>query len=286
MSLEVVSKVKCFHGFQFVYRHLSKELNCPMKFSLFVPIIDPSSHEKFHTLFYLSGLTCTEENFIQKSGFQKYASEHKLMVVGPDTSPRGIDIPGQSDSWEFGQSAGWYLDATEEPWKSNYRMYSYVTKELPELVQSSFPTTGTFGIFGHSMGGHGAIVCGLRNPEIFKSISAFAPASNPSQSPWGKEKAFKNFLGEHNREKWNIYDSCELIKEYGGPTRNILVDQGAADDFLESNLLPQNLKAAAEQNPSKIQLNLRLQEGYNHSYFFVSTFIGDHFAHHAKILKE
>jgi len=267
-SLELVSKVKCFNGYQCIYRHLSQELNCTMRFSLFTPTTSSNSDEKFHTLFYLSGLTCSEENFIQKSGFQKYASEHKFLVVGPDTSPRGLNLPGEKEHWEFGESAGWYLDALEEPWKQNYRMYSYVTKELPELVKNNFPTTGTFGIFGHSMGGHGAIVCGLRNPDVFKSISAFAPASNPSKSPWGQDMAFKNFLGEQNKDKWNVYDSCELIKDYGGPIRNILVDQGSADDFLESNLLPKNLQAAADTNASKVLLNLRMQDGYNHSYFF------------------
>jgi len=204
------------------------------------------------------------------------------MVVGPDTSPRGLNIPGDKDAWDFGESAGWYVDALEDPWKG-YRMYSYVTKELPELIKKHFSTTGTFGILGHSMGGHGAIVCGLRNPDIFKSISAFAPASNPTQTPWG-QKAFKNFLGEQNRAKWDVYDSCELVKSYGGSARDILVDQGSIDDFLDSNLKPNNLKDAADQNPEKITLNLRIQEGYNHSYFFVSTFIGDHIEHHAKLL--
>ncbi|CAL8072962.1 unnamed protein product [Orchesella dallaii] len=281
-SLELVSSIKCFNGFQKVYKHVSKELNCSMNFSLYEPVA-ANPNDKFHVLFYLSGLTCTEQNFIQKSSFQRFAGEQKLIVVGPDTSPRGCNLPGESDRWDFGASAGCYLDALVEPWSKHYRMYSYVTKELPALIKENFPTTGKFGIFGHSMGGHGAMVCGLRNPELFLSISAFAPICNPTQTEWGKDVALKNYLGEENKDKWNIYDSTELMKTYDGPERNILVDQGDDDEFLKTHLLPENLKAAAEANP-KIQVNLRMQPGYNHSYFFISTFISDHIEHHAKIL--
>jgi len=281
-GLELVSKVKCFDGFQKVYKHASTELKCSMNFSLYEPI-GASPDEKFNVLFYLSGLTCTEQNFIQKSGFQKHASKHKLIVVGPDTSPRGCKLPGETDRWDFGESAGCYLDALSEPWSKNYRMYSYVSRELPQVIRENFPVSGKFGIFGHSMGGHGAMTIGLRNPDLFTTISAFAPICNPTQTEWGKEVSFKNYLGEENREKWNQYDSTEVMKTYDGPERSILIDQGDDDEFLNTHLLPDNLKAVAEKNP-KIRLNLRMQPGFNHSYFFVSTFIQDHIEHHAKLL--
>jgi len=285
MALEVVSKVKCFGGFQKVYKHFSEELKCPMKFSLYEPE-GAASGEKFNVLFYLSGLTCTEENFIMKSGFQQYANEHKFIVVGPDTSPRGLDLPGDKDMWNFGEGAGAYLDALKEPWANNYRMYSYVAKELPKLIQDTFPTTGKIGIFGHSMGGHGAICIGLRNPDLFQSISAFAPITNPINTSWGSDIAFKNYLGEENRDKWSLYDSCQLTTKKSRPPREILVDQGLDDEFLDSLLKPYNLKDAVARNSDKLKLNLRLHDGYNHSYYFVASFIKDHFLHHAQILNQ
>jgi len=283
--LEVVSSVRCFGGFQKVYRHFSQELKCSMKFSVYEPE-GIQNGDKFNVLFYLSGLTCTEENFIIKSGFQKYADEFKFIVVGPDTSPRGLNLPGEKDLWNFGEGAGAYLDALQEPWSNHYRMYSYIIKELYTLVLSSFPTTGRLGIFGHSMGGHGAITLGLRNPDLFKSISAFAPITNPTNTNWGKEIAFKKYLGDENQDKWGIYDSCVLAEKYTGPSREILVDQGLDDEFLNDVLMPENLRTAISKNPEHLKLNLRLHKGYNHSYFFVSTFIRDHFAHHAKVLNE
>jgi S-formylglutathione hydrolase len=283
-ALELVSKAKCFNGYQKVYRHFSKELDCSMKFALYEPETPSEANKKFHVLFYLSGLTCNEENFIHKSGFQKYASEHQLMVVGPDTSPRGLNLPGEKDSWEIGEGAGFYVDALLEPWANYYRMYSYVTSELPKLIQEHFPTTGNFGIFGHSMGGHGAMVCGLRNPTLFKSISAFAPICNPSVSKWGRDTAFRVYFGEANKNEWAKYDSCELVKSYNGPVKEILVDQGTEDDFLDSHLMPINLKLAAESNSDNIKLNLRMQNGFNHSYYFIASFVADHIKHHAQIL--
>jgi len=280
-ALELVSKNKCFNGYQKVYRHFSKELNCSMKFSLYEPT---TADKKFHVLFYLSGLTCSEENFIFKSGFQKYASEYELMVVGPDTSPRGLNLPGEKDSWEVGEGAGFYVDALLEPWSKHYRMYSYVTNELPKLIEEHFPTSGNFGICGHSMGGHGAIVCGLRNPTLFKSISAFAPICNPTVSKWGRDTAFPVYFGEANKNEWPKYDSCEVIKAYNGPVREILVDQGSEDDFLDTHLMPTNLKTAADANTGHVKLNLRMQNGFNHSYYFIATFVPDHIKHHAQIL--
>jgi len=281
--LELVSSAKCFNGVQKVFKHLSSKLNCSMNFSLFEPHVT-SPEDKFSVLFYLSGLTCSEQNFIQKSGFQKYASEHRLIVVGPDTSPRGCNIPGDKDNWDFGEGAGAYVDAVKEPWSKHYRMYSYVTKELPTLIKEHFPTTGKFGIFGHSMGGHGALVCGLRNPDLFQSISAFSPITNPSITEWGKDKVFKNYLGNENKDLWADYDSCEVIKHYKGPAKDILVDQGDSDEFLLKILHPENLINAAAHNPDHVKLTLRMQPGYGHSYFFVQSFIPDHMAHHAKIL--
>jgi len=283
MAVELVSSARCFNGFQKVFKHFSSELKCSMNFSIYLPSV--SGDEKLNALFYLSGLTCSEQNFIQKSGFQRYASEHRLIVVGPDTSPRGCNLPGDTANWDFGEGAGCYLDALKEPWSKHYRMYSYVTKELPKLVKENFPVTGTFGIFGHSMGGGlGAIVLGLRNPEIFQSISAFAPICNPIKSKWGTEVAFKNYLGEENKEIWSQYDAVEVMKAYNGPSRDILVDQGTDDEFLTTLLMPENLQAAASEKKGLINLKVSMQEGFNHSYFFVSTFIGDHFVHHAKIL--
>jgi len=287
MALELVSSAKCYNGFQKVFKHLSSELHCSMNFSVYEPFAATSEGggERLPVLFYLSGLTCSEQNFIQKSGFQKYASEHKLIVVGPDTSPRGCDIPGDKEMWDFGEGAGAYVDAVKEPWSKHYRMYSYVTIELPKIINDNFSTSGKFGICGHSMGGHGAIVCGLRRPDLFQSISAFAPIVNPIITIWARDKVFKNYLGDENEDKlWPLYDSCEIMKSYTGPARDILVDQGDSDEFLQQILHPENLIAAAAQSPHHVKLTLRMQPGYNHSYFFVQSFIPDHIAHHAKIL--
>lgn len=223
-GLKEVSSNKCQGGFQKVFSHVSKEVGCEMRFAVYLP---PQVHEeqkKCPVLLWLSGLSCTEQNFITKSGFQESAAEFGFIVVAPDTSPRNVNIPGESDSWDFGQSAGFYLDATEDPWKKNYRMYSYVTKELFELVNSSFPTLSEkWGIFGHSMGGHGALTCFFKNPEKFKSCSAFAPICNPSNCPWGT-KAFTGYLGK-DKEVWKQYDASELVKVYKGHDVEILIDQ-------------------------------------------------------------
>lgn len=281
MALELVSSVKCFNGFQKVFKHVSSELSCAMNFSVYLPNV--SGDEKLNTLFYLSGLTCTEQNFIQKSGVQRFASEHRLIIVGPDTSPRGCNLPGETDNWDFGEGAGAYLDAVKEPWSKHYRMFSYVSKELPKLIKENFPTSGKMGIFGHSMGGMGALVIGLRNPEIFSSISAFAPICNPIKSDWGSGKIFKNYLGDENKDSWSLYDPCEVAEAYKGPSREILVDQGTDDEFLTSHLMSGNFKEAASKNPA-VNLQLNMREGFGHSYYFIGTFIGDHIAHHVKVL--
>ncbi|KAK6036712.1 S-formylglutathione hydrolase [Cooperia oncophora] len=254
-------------------------LKCDMQFGAYVP--DHKEGQLLPGLFYLSGLTCTHANFMEKSGFQRYASEHGMVVVHPDTSPRGVDIPGDSDSWDFGKGAGFYVDATEKPWSDHYKMYSYVCKELPEIVKNQLPVdTSKLGIFGHSMGGHGAISIGLKHPDLFKSISAFAPICHPINCPWG-QKALKNYLGADTKA-WEQYDSSLLLKTYNGPSRKILVDQGASDSFLsDGQLQPETLKSTGP-----VSVEVRTQPGYDHSYYFIATFIGDHFDFHAAALKQ
>ncbi|VDK82404.1 unnamed protein product [Litomosoides sigmodontis] len=277
-----LSSARCFGGYQRIFSHYSKTLKCTMKFGIYIPDLKP--HEKVPVLMYLSGITCTEANFIEKSGFQHSAAKHRMIVVNADTSPRGVDIPGDSDCWDFGKGAGFYLDATEQKWSEHYRMYTYISDELPSLVRSNFDECypHRWGIMGHSMGGHGAIVIGLRNSENFLSISAFAPICNPMNCELGK-KAFLGYLGSSKRD-WEAYDSLEVIKCYDGEPRKILIDQGTADSFLaQDQLLPQNLKTV---NNDKVQIEIRYQEGYDHSYFFVASFIEDHFAFHHEILSK
>jgi len=273
-GLKELSSNRCFGGYQKVFVHDSKECKLPMKFSIYLP--DSDSKEPLPVLFWLSGLTCTHENFIFKSGFQRYADRHKSIVVCPDTSPRGAEIPGEEDSWDFGSGAGFYVDATLPPYDTHYRMYSYISSELRELIHETFPTDpDRTGIFGHSMGGHGAMVIGLRNPQHFHSISAFAPISQPTECPWGL-KAFGGYLGE-NRSMWRDYDASILIEEGVGRIP-ILVDQGLNDEFLESQLRTSRLEDISKARD--FPLNLRLHEGYDHSYYFIATFLEDHFQWH------
>ncbi|XP_065175364.1 S-formylglutathione hydrolase-like [Sycon ciliatum] len=282
-TLTEASSTKIFGGYQKVFKHESHHTDCTMTFAVYLPPQAEEDGAKLPVLYYLSGLTCTEQNVVTKSGFQRYAAEHGLIVVCPDTSPRGCGIEGEDDSWDFGTGAGFYVDATEEKWKKNYNMYSYVTEELPALVNSNFPVNmERTGITGHSMGGHGAIVCALKNPGLYQSVSAFSPICNPCDCPWG-EKCFGNYLGS-DKEAWKAYDACELLQEYNGPPLTLLVDQGKADNFLEGQLKPDNLVAAARK--AGMPLIMRLQEGYDHSYYFIASFIGDHFHHHAKVLNE
>jgi S-formylglutathione hydrolase len=278
MAVKELSRHRCFGGWQVFLQHDSAEIGLPMRVGIFLP---PAAETgKVPALTYLAGLTCTEETFLIKAGAQRVAAELGLILVAPDTSPRGTDFPGQAENWDFGVGAGFYVDATEAPWRAHWRMYSYVTRELPTLVADTFPVdTARRGIFGHSMGGHGALTCGLRNPDIFRSISAFAPIANPINCPWG-QKAFTGYLGT-DRAAWAAHDASELMKAKPHPNP-ILVDQGAADQFLARELHPETLEEAAKASGQK--LTLRRHDGYDHGYYFIQSFIEDHLRHHAALL--
>ena len=263
-------------GVQEVWEHTSKVLGCTMRFGVFTPGDLPEGGAP--VLYWLSGLTCTEQNFITKAGAQRYAAEHGLILVAPDTSPRGDDV-ADADGWDLGKGAGFYVNATEQPWAAHYRMYDYVVDELPALVEDSFPTNGTRAISGHSMGGHGALMIALRNPGRYASASAFSPIVAPTQVPWG-HKAFGAYLGD-DRSTWAQWDTCELLRS-GAKTLPMLVDQGLADGFFEEQLQTGLLIEAAQQQDAPVEVNLR--EGYDHSYYFISSFIGDHIAFHARHL--
>ncbi len=278
MTLETVSENLSFGGTQGVYSHASETCGCAMRFSLFRP--PQAAQGPVPVVWWLSGLTCTEENFTVKAGAQRVAAELGLIVVAPDTSPRGIGNPGEDEAYDFGTGAGFYVDATVAPWSRNYRMYSYVTEELPALVAAEFPADmGAQGITGHSMGGHGALTIHLKNPETYRSVSAFAPISAPMRCPWG-EKALGGYLGA-DRDAWRNYDASELARARPSKAK-ILIDQGTADQFLEAQLKPDLLVEACEESGQHFEL--RLQPGYDHSYFFIATFIEDHLRHHAAAL--
>lgn len=277
-SPNLVSENRCFGGTVGFYSHRSETCNGEMRFSVYQP--PQAKSEPVPVLYFLAGLTCTEENFMAKAGAQQFAAKYGLMLVAPDTSPRDAGIEGEADDWDFGTGAGFYVDATVEPWASHYQMYSYVVQELPALIAEHFPTKSERqGIFGHSMGGHGALVCALRNPEQYKSVSAFAPIAAPMRCPWG-QKAFTNYLGS-DQESWRAYDASELVLT-ASYNRPILIDQGRVDPFLKEQLLPEVFQQACEKAGQP--LNLRFQEGYNHSYYFIATFIEDHISHHAAVL--
>ncbi len=278
-TLTSLSQHACFGGTVGIYSHQSEQCHCPMKFAVYVP--PQAQSQPVPVLYFLAGLTCTEQNFITKAGAQAYAARHGLMLVAPDTSPRGDDVPDE-EGWDFGSGAGFYVDATEEPWATHYRMYSYVTEELPAVIQSNFSVNAAKqGIFGHSMGGHGALVCGLRNPETYQSISAFAPIAAPKQCAWG-QKALGKYLGSDSAT-WSDYDASELVKHHGQADRRILIDQGLADSFLEQQQLkPELFKAACEQAGQPI--TLRMQPDYDHGYYFIASFMEDHIKHHAQVL--
>lgn len=267
----------CFGGWQEIWTHDSETLACGMRFGIYLP---PQAHKRpCPVLYWLSGLTCTELNFITKAGAQRHAAEHGLIVVAPDTSPRGTDV-ADDEAYDLGQGAGFYVNATRAPWSAHYRMYDYVANELPRLVEECFPATEARAISGHSMGGHGALVVALKNPERYRSVSAFAPIAAPAQAPWG-EKAFAAYLGPE-RDAWREWDACALIAG-GAHTPPILVDQGGADDFIEQQLKPELLREACEGAGQPLEL--RLQPGYDHSYYFVASFVGEHLARHARALK-
>jgi len=277
-SVELLNRSKSEGGWIEIYSHQSVSTQTAMKFSVFRP---PRIKSKNPVLFWLSGLTCTHENFIQKAGAQKYLAEKGMFLIAPDTSPRGAGVKGEDDSWEFGTGAGFYLNATESGWSRHYRMYDYVVDELHDLILENFPVDSSrFGISGHSMGGHGALVLGLRNPEIFKSISAFSPICAPSRCPWGKN-AFSRYLGS-NETAWAEYDSSSLVSK-SKFSNEILIDQGEEDEYLKAGqLMPEEFEKGSQKSGQK--LNLRMQKGYDHSYYFVSSFIRDHIEFHEKQL--
>lgn len=278
--MELLTENKIFGGRQLQYKHSSKSLSCEMRFSIYLP--PQAESQKVPVLYWLSGLTCTDENFVQKAGAQQFAAKYGVAIVAPDTSPRGENVPDDEDkAYDFGLGAGFYVNASQAPWSKHYRMYDYISEELPQLIGGKFPIdVGRSGIFGHSMGGHGALMIGLRNPATFKSISAFAPIVAPSLVPWG-EKALGNYLGL-DREGWAEYDTCELIRAGKGQGRCLLVDQGSADDFLKTQLTPEQLQKACQD--AGVELDLRIQEGYDHSYFFMASFIEDHIRFHCQQL--
>jgi len=277
----LLSKTKSAGGWIKRYTHTSSSTKTDMVFAIYLP--PQAQNQLVPVLYWLSGLTCTDENFMQKAGAQKLAAELGLAIVCPDTSPRGTDFPSEHESYDFGSGAGFYVNATITPWAENYRMYDYVVKELPALIEEHFPVTDQRSISGHSMGGHGAIICALKNPGLYQSVSAFAPISHPTQCPWG-EKAFSRYLGL-DTESWKAWDSCELIAEASKQASELLpllIDQGLADNFLEEQLKPEALKLACDT--AGYPLEQRMRVGYDHSYFFIANFIDDHLRHHAKAL--
>jgi S-formylglutathione hydrolase len=277
-DLTVLSEQKCFGGTMGFYSHDSEATRGTMRFAVY----RPPGKGPFPVLTYLAGLTCTEETFMIKAGAQRLAAEAGLLLVAPDTSPRGHNIPGEAEAWDFGVGAGFYLDATQAPWSAHWRMESYVVGELNALVTASFPADASRqGLFGHSMGGHGALTLALRHKDRWRSVSAFAPIGAPMRCPWGI-KAFTGYLGP-DRSQWAEHDTTEILKSRGPLPFEILVDQGLADKFLDEQLKPELLEEAAKAAGQK--LTLRRHEGYDHSYWFIQTFVADHIAHHAKALK-
>ncbi len=279
-EIKLVKQHQCFGGTLSYYFHSSSTCNIEMRFSIYQP--PQAKLKSFPVLYFLSGLTCTEENFMAKAGAQQFANKYGLILIAPDTSPRNTNIAGEDDDWDLGTGAGFYINATSEPWKKHYQMYSYVVEELPEIITKNFPIQpDKQSIFGHSMGGHGALICALKNPEKYQSVSAFAPISAPMSCPWG-EKAFTNYLGT-NQENWRNYDASELVStsDYNRP---ILIDVGTADPFLaQKQLLPEVFENACQK--VGLPLTLRMQENYDHSYYFIASFIEDHIRYHAEALK-
>lgn len=274
---EKISSARCFGGEVAFYKHASSSTQTEMTFSVFLPA--QTAEKPCPILYWLSGLTCTAENFTTKAGAHQYAAEHGIVLVMPDTSPRGEGVANDS-AYDLGQGAGFYVNATQDPWAAHYKMYDYVVHELPALIKAHFPVDGTKeSIFGHSMGGHGALVCALKNPGRYRSVSAFSPIVAPTQCPWG-EKALTAYLGE-DRETWKAYDAHLLIAD-AQERLPLLIDQGTADSFLEGQLKPHLLEEACKTHGHP--LTLRMQEGYDHSYYFISSFVGEHIAHHSKAL--
>ncbi len=278
--MQQLSKNLCFGGEQLKFSHHSASLNCDMTFSLYLP--PQAKHNPVPLIYWLSGLTCTDDNFVQKAGAQRYAAEAGIAIICPDTSPRGDGIPDDPEgAYDFGLGAGFYVDATQKPWSANYRMYSYIVDELPQcLIDSKLPLqTDRTSIMGHSMGGHGALTIALKNPGRFRSVSAFAPICSPVNCPWG-QKALSGYLGG-DKASWLMYDTCSLLDQCSEKLP-LLVDQGEADNFLREQLKPELLEQACARNNHPLQL--RMQAGYDHSYFFIASFIEDHVKHHRSFL--
>jgi len=284
MTLELIAQNKSFGGWHKQYSHIATSTQCKMRFAIFLP--PQAAGKKVPVLYWLSGLTCTDENFMQKAGAQRLAAELGMAIVAADTSPRGEegkDINGNvianDDNYDLGQGAGFYLNATQTPWASHYKMYDYIVNELPELIEANFPVTAEKAISGHSMGGHGALTIGLKNPQAYSSVSAFSPIVNPVDCPWGK-KAFTAYLG-NDEANWQQYDSCVLMAQVDVEnTPDILIDQGLADSFFEEQLKTENLKKVSDANGYPV--TFRMQEGYDHSYYFIASFIEDHLKFHAE----
>lgn len=283
MTLELISEHACFGGVQRFYRHAASTIGLPMQFGVYLPP-QALAGAKVPVLFYLAGLTCNEETFAIKAGAQQHAARLGLAIVTPDTSPRGTDFPEQSDQWDFGVAAGFYLDATEAPWSAHWRMESYITRELHALVGEHLPVdTGRAGIFGHSMGGHGALTLALRHPGQYRTVSALAPIANPVNCPWG-EKAFTGYLGV-SRHTWGEHDATELMAQHPAPPypQGILIDQGLADKFLPTQLRPEAFEAACASVGQPLML--RRHAGYDHGYYFIQSMVADHLVHHAQGLQ-
>lgn len=280
MTIQRIDSIKEFGGFLNRYTHESVVLNCEMTFSVYLP---PQAEEgKVPALYWLSGLTCTDDNVRTKAGAQRYAAKHGIALIFPDTSPRGDDVADEADRYDLGKGAGFYVNATQEPWSTHYQMYDYITKELPALLETELPLiSGVKSISGHSMGGHGALICALKNPDEYKSVSAFSPICNPINCSWGKG-CFGAYLGD-DESSWASYDATTLV-ESGAKVTDILIDQGLGDEFYnEKQLLPENFQAACKKAGQAA--TIRFQDGYDHSYHFIATYIGEHIAYHAKALK-
>ncbi|MDE1328987.1 S-formylglutathione hydrolase [Vibrio aestuarianus] len=278
MNIENISQAKVFGGWHKQYTHRSQALGCTMRFAIFLP--PQADHHPVPVLYWLSGLTCNDENFMQKAGAFKEAAKLGIAIVAADTSPRGEGVPDDPQGcYDLGLGAGFYLNATQAPWSQHYQMYSYIVQELPDLIEQHFPVNDKRAISGHSMGGHGALTIGLKNATHYQSISAFSPICNPMQCPWG-QKAFRHYLG-NDQQAWKAYDAVELLSSHT-PKLPILVDQGEEDTFLHAQLKPERLAAAAQASNSP--LTLRMHKGYDHSYFFIQSFIDEHLAFHAQHL--
>jgi len=278
--MKKIESIKEFGGYLNRYEHQSRVCQCKMTFSVYLP--PQAENNKVPALYWLSGLTCTDDNARTKACMQRYAAEHGIALIFPDTSPRGDDVADVEEHYDLGKGAGFYVNAAQHPWQEHYQMYDYVTQELPDLIESSLPILANVkSISGHSMGGHGALICALKNPDSYRSVSAFAPICNPMECGWG-QGCFSAYLGD-DATAWKAYDATQLIHS-GAKLNDILIDQGTADEFYdEGQLLPENFKLACDQSGQ--HLTLRMQQGYDHSYHFIATFIGEHIAYHAAFLK-